>query len=196
MTKSCPACGSDSINTSEIHNRIHIAYGDNDEYIEVVDHCLSCGEEGDFSDVNNTEINRVLNQAKRHSVCNIIDFLQDQNVKTAYLERALELPARTVNRWKTKEPSASGLALLRIIRTYPWILEVADADYDETVSRSKLLEQAAKDFYQICEANNFDQKYRVAPGRFEATIATKPEFIKTTFTANNDNNITANHCNY
>lgn len=189
MTKSCPACGSDSISTTEIHNRIHIAYGDDEEYIEIVDHCVSCGEEGDFSGENDTEINKALNIARRHSVCNMVDFLQSQNVKTAYLERALELPARTVNRWKTKEPSASGLTLLRIIRTYPWILEVADADYDETFSRSKLMEQAAKVFYHICETNNFDQKYRINPSGFQATIATKPEF----FDANNDTNFAVGH---
>jgi sensor c-di-GMP phosphodiesterase-like protein len=105
----------------------------------------------------------------------MINYLQEHDIKMAYLERALELPARTVNRWKTTDCSAAPLALLRIIRTYPWILEVADADYDESVSSSKLLEQAAKVLAIALERNKINTDYsKVDANTMSVTITTKP----------------------
>ena len=58
------------------------------------------------------------------------------------MERALELPSRTIARWKGGEVSAATLALLRITRTFPWILEVADAHFDQSVANYRLVAEA------------------------------------------------------
>lgn len=64
----------------------------------------------------------------------IQNYLNEQGYSNASMERSLGLPARTLERWKndrTIVPSAAALALMRIVRTYPWILKVADAPFDE-----------------------------------------------------------------
>jgi hypothetical protein len=73
----------------------------------------------------------------------MLEALATEGIKMSYLERALELPARTTTRWKSGEVSAATLALLRITRTYPWILEVADSHFDERVVKCRLVEEAA-----------------------------------------------------
>jgi hypothetical protein len=68
------------------------------------------------------------------------------------MERALGLPARTLARWKneqTTSPSAAGVALMRIIRTFPWILEVADVQFDKTKARKVLLQAAMDEIVKI-----------------------------------------------
>ncbi|MGJ0516008.1 MAG: hypothetical protein ACR65O_09725 [Methylomicrobium sp.] len=143
MTTFCPACGSDSIETTKSKHMIPVIYGNFASYDEILEKCLVCGESGDFSGVNDEQVDKALESAKKQSVINMLNFLSDKDIKMSYMERALELPARTVARWKGGDLSATTLALLRIIRTYPWILEVADAHYDESVAISRLVEEAA-----------------------------------------------------
>jgi hypothetical protein len=48
------------------------------------------------------------------------------------IERTLELPVGTLDGWlkSYKSIPAGGVALLRIIDTYPWMIEVALKNYD------------------------------------------------------------------
>ena len=60
--------------------------------------------------------------------------------------------ARTIARWKNERsmsPSASAIALMRIIRTYPWVLAVADMQFDHEAARKILLQHAAKELVKI-----------------------------------------------
>jgi hypothetical protein len=59
------------------------------------------------------------------------------------IERALELPAGTLDRWR-QDPPPEGLALLRLIRVLPWLLDVANYKYDAAVSRYLVIERAAR----------------------------------------------------
>lgn len=62
----------------------------------------------------------------------------------AYIERALRLPQRTLARWKTGECSAPAIALLRLVRTYPWLLAVADDSFNVLSARQTLIVEAGK----------------------------------------------------
>ena len=143
MSSCCPACGSDSIETTKISHTLPIVYGSNAVYEEILEKCLVCGECGDFSGANDELIDRVLEVAKKHSVIDMLEALSKKGIKMSYMERALELPTRTVARWKGGELSAATLALLRIIRTFPWILEVAEAHFDPSVAKCRVVEEAS-----------------------------------------------------
>ena len=74
----------------------------------------------------------------------------------AAIERALELPQRTISRWKAnKELSSIGIALLRIIRTYPWILEVAEKKFDFNDAWIIYIQNAVNDFISLASYGGF-----------------------------------------
>ena len=142
MNTICPVCGSDALSTSTKKHTLTVIYGNPANYDEVVDTCAVCEESGDFSGLNDAAINQIMKAAKKESVTNMLDYLSGHNIKMSYMERSLELPARTLARWKSEDCSAAGLALLRIIRTYPWILEVADDCFSEPTASSRLVQEA------------------------------------------------------
>lgn len=57
-------------------------------------------------------------------------------------------------------PSAAAIALMRIIRTYPWVLAVADMQFDHAAARSILLESAANELVKIRSEH---PEYEVTP---------------------------------
>ncbi len=117
--------------------------------------CDSCGfaEEAQSNDLI---VQKELAVLKRISMVKVLDTLNKQGHSNASMERALGLPARTLARWKNEQsmsPSASGIALMRIIRTFPWILDVAEFNFDPLAARSVLLLHAAKEMMQIQSQN-------------------------------------------
>ncbi len=48
--------------------------------------------------------------------------------------------------------SAAGYALMRLIRTFPWLLQVAEAEFDEKRARILLLKAADKEEEGRCES--------------------------------------------
>ena len=52
----------------------------------------------------------------------------------------------------TKNPSPELLVLMKIIKTYPWLLEVADKNYDEFESK-RILGHSAVDIAINMQAN-------------------------------------------
>ncbi|NOU23583.1 MAG: hypothetical protein HOO93_17685 [Methyloglobulus sp.] len=153
MSTICPACGSDSVESTESINTIPVVYGNAAKFVEILNKCSVCGESGDFSGVNDEQIDKALEVAKKDSVNKMLDALSINGIKMSYMERALELPARTIARWKIGEVSAATLALLRIIRTFPWLLEVADERFDRTVANYKLMVEASNIVHDALEIN-------------------------------------------
>ena len=144
----CLVCGSEDLET-ETNIRHHgVPYGYSVKAEQIVYVCDVCGARIEESDDNNFEIE--LAKSQRESLELILSFLKEEGYSMSSIERALELPARTISRWKSgNDPSASGLALLRIIRTYPWILDVAERQYLDPVANSILVKNALKIFNEI-----------------------------------------------
>lgn len=107
------------------------------------DTCLDCGMVGDFAGRNDAIIGAALKRAESRAVENNLQFLSSMGLTMAYMERALGLPQRTMMRWKTGEHSAASIALLQMVRTYPWLLQVAEHRFDRRYAQTAILEQAA-----------------------------------------------------
>jgi hypothetical protein len=108
-------------------------------YQERVDLCSACGTEGDFARENDA----ALAAAGKRSARAIIESLAADGFSMAYFERAFGLPQRTMARWKAGECSAGSLALLRVVRSYPWVLRVAERSFSEKVARQELARAGA-----------------------------------------------------
>ncbi len=140
----CPACGSTEVSSSASIQEIAVPFSEPAVVDEVVDVCRVCGTEGDFLDRNQARVEVAVDAATRESVRRMIDGLGNQGITMAYFERAMRLPQRTLARWKGGECSSPGVALLRLVSTYPWLLEVADDSFDAIAAQQKVVEAASR----------------------------------------------------
>lgn len=144
MTKNktiCPACGSGKVKQTEFEYSEQITLGPKLTFNQINYKCSACGEEGGETDKNYLVAQ---NSARECLVKNIIEDLNIKNISMAFFERVFELPILTLTRWKTGNFSSSSIALLRVIKTYPWITEVAEHRFDPNVARSILVREAAR----------------------------------------------------
>ncbi len=138
--KQCVLCGSLNVSEKVIHEKIHAPLGPEVSYEKKLLVCSDCSFEHEFSEVDKE---RALVESKRRTAEDILDYLKSSGWSLSAIERALGLPQRTISRWKTDhEPSAAGLALLRILRVYPFVLKLADEKFSEDVARDLILSEA------------------------------------------------------
>ena len=142
MIPACPVCGSKNTSEETVRSSISVPYGPPSEYEEVVNSCSDCDQCGDFESKNDTPISEAIARSNQAAVVLMLDNLSSTGVSNAYFERALRIPARTAARWKSGSASAAAVALLRLIRTFPWLLEVADNNFDPATATRELLNAA------------------------------------------------------
>lgn len=147
----CPVCGSTDVASAMATDTIDVPFLNSETIAVFQDTCSKCGEVGDFSDRNDAIIEAALERLNSRSVEENLGFLSSLGLTMAYIERALELPQRTLMRWKAGEHSASAVALLRMVRAYPWILKVAERGFEEKYARFVVVEQAATYLYTSIE---------------------------------------------
>lgn len=83
-------------------------------------------------------------EASVRTVPFLIEALKDHGISAGYIERALRLPFGSVKKWLAGEISPEELALLKIVCFFPRMLEVADADYDQSVASAALVATAGE----------------------------------------------------
>lgn len=126
----CPACGYTGLAATEHSRVLEIPYGPSATILEKFHKCNACDFEGDIDGANDSIIEEALRENEAISVNLILDHLEAQGITMRYLERALRLPICITDKWKIGESiSPEVIALLRIIRTYPGILEVSDGNF-------------------------------------------------------------------
>ena len=140
----CPACGSTELSLAREHRKERAPFGPQVQYNAAFYECSLCGEAGDFSNRNDEPAIQARRDSASQSLVPMLNALSKQGLTNAYIERALELPSRTLSRWKTGELAASSVALLRLVRTFPWLLRVAESNYDERSARSAILAAASE----------------------------------------------------
>lgn len=152
----CPSCGSVNVQVRHETKQFLLPYAAPVEYDAAIDCCLDCKIEGDFSGTRDKEFADLIKKAKKHSATMMIENLFEKNrFNMAYMERALELPMRTMMRWKTGDISAAALSLLRIITTYPWIVDVADSKYDGLFAKKTLIREGMNAMVDYAELHNW-----------------------------------------
>ena len=155
--RKCPACGSSDIREEIIDTVIKEPFGGKEtiEIHEIV--CSVCGSRGDFFDENETVVTETIKKLKQKSIVNILKDFSDGKISMSAIERALEIPQRTLTKWKNENamPSSTGIALMRLIRLFPWLLEVAERKYDYNEARKVHINAALQ---QLLSFVYFDQE--------------------------------------
>ncbi len=142
----CPACGSSEVARFEKESFSQLTLGSQFSFKEINYKCNACQEEGDF--LAETDKNYLVAQkeAQGNLVKQLLETMHSMGITMAMFERVFELPTRTLTRWKNGDFSSSALALLRIVTTYPWIIEVAENKFEKTYSKFAVVTSAAQEF--------------------------------------------------
>jgi transposase-like protein len=144
MTIECPICGSSNLEKTFSNEMIKGDLGENVSYKKVSYKCLDCESEGDFFNENTDAINLALDILRKRYVKSTLDYFTDNKISFSSIERILNLPQRTLTKWKNdvSQPSAAGVALLKFLRVFPWLLNVAEHSYDYDTSQKIFLQSA------------------------------------------------------
>jgi len=131
-------------------------------YESETDRCRKCEMEGDFAKANDKAISIAVAEAKKVSVASIINYLAESGKSMAYIERAFDLPQRTLMRWKGGDLSAGGLALLRLVATFPWTVEVAEAQFNSVYATQRLAHEGINAMSRLAQFYNIDTKVNLS----------------------------------
>lgn len=144
----CPVCGGEKLIKSEIEETIREPFGGQQMVMLAEYTCEACGSRGDFFDENEASIENTLSVLKRNAISNILEEFSQNKISLSSIERALELPQRTLTKWKSKaaNPSSTGIALLKFLRVFPWLIDVAENKYDYVVAQKIHMSVALDEF--------------------------------------------------
>lgn len=128
----CPLCGHDKIDHEIRTETISDNYSGSVNVSLAYDCCQQCGTDGDFGKQNDKLIRDAIDELKAESIKDILEIFSHGNVNIASMERALELPQRTLAKWKSgaSSPTAAGVTLLKFLKIFPWLVDVADCNFD------------------------------------------------------------------
>ena len=155
--KVCPACGSDTL-TERIESQIlKEPFGGQKEVPVKEYYCSTCKSKGDFFNENDNVVENALESLKAKSIINILNYFSDNKISMSAMERVLSLPQRTLAKWKNGavKPSSSGIALMKFLRTFPWLLEVAENKFDYNIAQNIYITTAIQKFLNSVK---FDSK--------------------------------------
>jgi hypothetical protein len=141
----CVACGSQDITRFEKETMTSLTLGSEFSFKEIFYVCNSCKEEGDFFEETDKNYLIAQKDAQVAFVKKVLDSMSKSDITMAMFERVFELPLRTLTRWKGGDFSSSALALLRILATYPWIIDAAEHGFEKNYSRGVLISAAAQE---------------------------------------------------
>lgn len=130
ILKECPVCGKKLTESKKKHS-VTIGSCTAEDDVTFVK-CGCCGfSTSDFKENEKTK-EAVLKKAQSDCIANAIENLKEK-YSLSEIELALGLPLRTLSKYKnrTKNPSASAVALLQLLQTFPWLVVVAEEKFDK-----------------------------------------------------------------
>jgi DNA-binding transcriptional regulator YiaG len=127
----CPACGSFKVSSRKVKRKYFAPLGPPIACEVFEDTCEECTESGDFRGRNDARIERAIKESTYRTMPHLMEKILSSGVTEVYFERVLGLPFGTVKRWKEKYwgTTPAEAALLRLISTHVWLLDVADRGY-------------------------------------------------------------------
>lgn len=151
--KICECCGSSNVTIRESSRMYPIPFANHIEYKNLVIHCNDCGEDVELDAAQSvdeflSEKNPIYLNEIQKSIKVILDEMEQKGYSQSRIERAFDIPKRTVSKWynHVNMPSAGALSLLRLIMNFPWLINIAENNYDRKIAHKIALGNAIKFF--------------------------------------------------
>ncbi len=169
--KVCPACGADTLTLRKEVQVLKESFGGQKEVPINEYYCSKCESTGDFFNENEEIIETNIESLKEQSIKNILNYFSDFKISMSAIERALSLPQRTLTKWKNgvTKPSSTGLVLMKYLRTFPWLLDVAENNFDYDIAQKIYMKTAIQKFLNCVKFDSQDFP--------EAGIMTDPQSV-------------------
>ena len=175
--KLCPSCGSDKIEQVVQKETINGDFGKNLSVDVPHDKCMECDFEGNIIGENDEVIEKALSSLNEAYIDEALNSFEDKKISFAGIERAIGLPQRTLTKWKNRNssPTAAGIALLKYLRIFPWLIEVAESKFDINIAQKIFVGTAVN--MLINSTNFYDHNmekngYSATAGNFNTAIFT------------------------
>ncbi len=199
-TDICPECDGSMSEFCEKQEKVAAPFGIEKSYVEKISTCTECGYEIS-NDPEGTKYRDLYEKSVAESITAILEKLKQSGYSMVATERILELPVRTLSRWKTSgKPSAGGTALLRLLATFPWLLEVADNNYDNTFAETLLMMEANKVLHEKLFQNDITYCGEIVPSGTDSVTITanfnRAQPVTALSSENNLNLLCEDHAEY
>lgn len=146
----CAYCGVSEVLEVEGERELFDVFAGVKSLKTTIRQCQVCGFEEDCTaDSVLLEAEAALAKAAVVTIINDLNAMGHTNVD---LERIMRLPARTLARWRNDPsimPSSAAVTLLKIVRTFPWLLEVMECGYDREKAKAIHLAHAVEELVEI-----------------------------------------------
>lgn len=99
--------------------------------------CSKCKEKINIPSKNQKLIKNAINNARVNDTIRALELINKRECFSD-VERALKLPQRTLSKWKNREiePSSAASALIEFINLFPWLIEIANTNFDKKLSNT------------------------------------------------------------
>jgi len=169
MNNICPVCGSDKVEKITTTHTISEPFGGTKNISISEVKCNACGSTGDFFNENDSIIESSIKELKQNSINNILNDFSENKISMSAIERALDIPQRTLAKWRSgsSSPTATGVALMRFIRLFPWLLDVAENKYDYDYAQKICINSGIQKFLSSIsfKTENFSEAGVIATSR-------------------------------
>lgn len=148
MENICPICGSQKIHKIKIERELTGGFNTSKNITLSAYECEDCGFSGDIFNENKEALRKAKEELQSEVMIDTLEYFSNQNINFAGIERILDLPQRTLTKWKNQntKPSASATVLFKYLRIFPWMLKVAENGFNIEIAQKIHLETA---FHQI-----------------------------------------------
>lgn len=129
-TKICPVCNSERIEIKKDYRKILVPFAEPVSQEISVCHCKDCLSDILLDSESRKAIQNRITEHARKSVPALLKKVNENGYSDSRVERALDLPPHTINRWKQgRQISAAAVALSRFISIYPELILIAESGY-------------------------------------------------------------------
>ncbi|MEL7556141.1 hypothetical protein SDC9_16509 [bioreactor metagenome] len=152
----CPVCGIGAL--EKILTSITLSDPSGiEKTIEISEYkCPACEAEGDLFGENDRVIQDEYKKMRAEAVASMLEKFHSKKISLSAAERVLELPQRTLSKWKNKSmvPSASAALLIRYVNLFPWLLDVADNKFNPKNAQQIHVAAAMRDLCEMTKGSD------------------------------------------
>jgi hypothetical protein len=129
-TKECAACGYEDAPVEVEEWGIEVIYGPPIKHEVSFTNCPRCTEKVMCTTrEQDRAMEKAIKKSQLASIASMLSFLNEHGITNAQFEWAFRLPKDTTESWLSGAFTASDLALLRLVRTFPELIAVANEGY-------------------------------------------------------------------